>query len=94
MSTSETRAESHVKVISTQGARHQQILDYLSVRGMGRHRAQISKGTGISEASLCGRLKELVDADRVLVGKKVWNPDTKRNVVTYKVPYPLCENHE
>ena len=94
MTTTETRAESHIKVISTQGARHQQILDYLSVRGKGRHRAQISKGTGISEASLCGRLKELVDADRIIVGVKVWNPETKRNVVTYKVPYPLTENYE
>ena len=77
-----TRNESHRKIRPTT-ATQQRILDALS--GMPPlSRADIHTYTGISITSLCGRIAELVDADKVEVVGTKQDPVTKRKVVTYK----------
>lgn len=85
----ETRAESHVKVLTiSPGTLNEKIINYLKPRA-GVSRAVIANELAIRESSLCGRLHELVGAGYVHVGPTMYNTDTKRNVVTYWViPVP------
>ncbi len=78
-----TRNES-LKKIRPATATQQRILDALS--GMPPlSRADIHTYTGISITSLCGRIAELVEADKVEVVGTKQDPVTKRKVVTYKL---------
>lgn len=85
--TTETRAESHVRVLIKPGTLNARIASFLGSSGE-YTRAQLSYALGVRESSLCGRLHELVGGGHVVVGPKVFNPETKRNVVTYRAAPP------
>ena len=88
--TSKTRAESHVKSLTIYaGTLNERILQYLKARA-GVSRAVLAEELCIRESSLCGRLHELVGAGYLHVGPSVYNPKTKRTVVTYwAIPTPV-----
>ena len=88
--TAKTRAESHVKVLTIYaGTLNERILQYLKARA-GVSRAVLADELCIRESSLCGRLHELVGAGYLHVGPSVYNPNTKRTVVTYwAIPTPV-----
>lgn len=78
-----TRNES-LRKIRPASRLQQRILDTL--QGMpAMSRADIGTYTGISTSSLCGRLDELVQANKVEVAGTKKDPVTKRMVVTYKL---------
>ena len=78
-----TRIES-LKKIRPATKTQQRILDALG--GMPpMSRADIHSFTGISITSLCGRIAELVEADKMGVVGTKQDPVTKRKVVTYKL---------
>lgn len=78
-----TRIES-LKKIRPASRLQQRILDTL--QGMpAMSRADIGTYTGISTSSLCGRIDELVQADKIEVAGTKQDPVTKRKVVTYKL---------
>ena len=88
--TAKTRAESHVKLLTIySGTLNERILHYLQARA-GVSRAVLAEELCIRESSLCGRLHELVGAGYLHVGPSVYNPNTKRTVVTYwAIPTPV-----
>ena len=85
-----TRAESHAKVLTIYaGTLNERIMQYLKARA-GVSRAVLADELCIRESSLCGRLHELVSAGYLHVGPSVYNPNTKRTVVTYwAIPTPV-----
>lgn len=90
VSTRETRAESHVKVLLTPGTLNHRIVHWLSLVRRGWTRTQLAMALSARESSLCGRLNELVKAGLVFVGPTEYNKLSMRNVVTYWViPEPV-----
>lgn len=85
----------HASLIDTRGAAHEHVISkripskqqakVLACLAEADHtRDELHEATGISVTSLCARIKELVDANRVEVVAQVTHPVTRRMVNVYR----------
>ncbi len=80
-----TKYESYLGTIPKIPRCEQLILDALTMQ-LPKSREELAAVTGLRLSTVCGRVRPMLEAERLVVAGRIWNAETKRNVETLTLP--------